>query len=85
MGNIESDWRNILSGVLQGLVLEPLIFVVCIIDLPDGLESILKMYDDDSKVIAESHSKVNGNIIKIVIDKWYMFLDSSKCKVMHKK
>ncbi len=85
MGDVESDWRNILSGVPQGSVLGPLLFVVYINDLPDGLESIFKMYADDSKVIAESGSKLQGDIVKIkdCCDKWSMSLNSIKCKVMH--
>ena len=46
------NWRDILSGVLQGSVLGQLLFVVNLNDLPDGLESIFKMYADDSKVVA---------------------------------
>ena len=85
MGDVESEWRYILSGVPQGSVLGPLLFVVYINDLPDGLENIIKMYADDSKVIAESGSKLQGDIEKIKnwCDKWSMSLNSSKCKVMH--
>ncbi len=57
MGEIESDWRDILTGVPQGSVLRPLLFVIYINDLPDGLKSIFKMYADESKVISESGPK----------------------------
>ncbi len=39
-------------------------FVIYINDLPDGLDSIFKMYADDSKVIAESGSKLQDDILK---------------------
>ena len=42
MGDVESDWRNILSGVPQESVLGPLLVVVYMNDLPDGLDSIFK-------------------------------------------
>jgi hypothetical protein len=90
MGEIISDWRDILSGVPQGSVLGPLLFVIYINDLPDGLKNVFKMYADDSKVIAEvgeegQGSELQGDIDKIKewCDKWSMCLNGSKCKIMH--
>ena len=50
-----SEWRKIKSGVLQGSVLGPILFLVYTNDLSDGLTSICKIFADDtflfSKVI----------------------------------
>ena len=90
MGDFESDWRKITSEVPQGSVLGPLLFVIYINDLPDGLLNTFKMYADDSKVIAEvedtnSEFKLQKDINKIKdwCDKWSMSLNGKKCKVMH--
>ena len=43
-----SDWRKINSGVPQGPVLGPLLFLVFINDLPDGITSLCKIFADDT-------------------------------------
>ena len=66
-----SEWRKINSGVPQGSVLGPLIFLIYINDLPDGLTSICKVFSDDTSLfptafnIYESANDLNTDLEKI--------------------
>ena len=45
-----SDWMDVSSGVSQGSVLGPVLFIIYINDLPDMLRKYCKMFADDAKL-----------------------------------
>ena len=78
------------SGVPQGSVLGPLLFVIFINDLSIKLLNDLKLYADDTRVIAIIRNLLDSNMlkndIKTLVDssnKWSIKFNESKCKVMH--
>ena len=52
LGEPVSEWKSVLSGVPQGSVLGPLLFVIFINDLSVNLNNTGKLFEDDTKVIS---------------------------------
>jgi hypothetical protein len=85
-----SSWKDVLSGVPQGSVLGPLLFIIFINDLPDGLNHLLKLFADDSKLLAIIRNSKDQELVQDDLDKllnwsktWKMNFNFSKCKVMN--
>ena len=57
MNGSVSDWTAVKSGVPQGGVLGPILFMAFINDLLDAVSSMCAMYADDMKV----HGPVNNS------------------------
>jgi hypothetical protein len=90
LGDNSSDWANVLSGVPQGSVLGPILFVIYINDLPNICENQAKMYADDTKILADvtlsnGASTLQNDINNVVnwSKEWLIKLNSEKCFVMH--
>ncbi len=52
LGKNESVWERVTSGVPQGSGLGPALFLLYINDLPNIIESLTKLFADDTKIYA---------------------------------
>ena len=48
-----SSWKNILTGILQGSLLLPLLFLIYVNDILNGIESICKIFADDASLFSK--------------------------------
>ena len=82
-----SSFKDILSGIPQGSVLGPLLFILFINDLPECVKSTVKIFADDLKLIANLSDKTEvDNDLKNLEEwerKWLLKFNTSKCKVLH--
>ena len=69
-----SSWELVKSGVPQGSVLGPLLFLIYINDLPDNLKSNCKTFADDTylfyKVFDKNYSRATLNKDLGLINNW---------------
>ena len=66
-GGEASDWKNVTSGVLQGSVLGPLLFIIYINDI--GLLCKISKFADDTKIGNRAHMETRRDTIQNEIDK----------------
>src|SRR5678816_1717423 len=86
----KSSWEIVKSGVPQGSVLGPLLFLIYINDLDQGLKCKVSKFADDTKVATtvrngEGCIKIQNDLDKLLgwAEKWQMNFNSKKCKVLH--
>lgn len=89
VGNSFSKTYNVTSGVPQGTVLGPLLFLVYINDLPNGLMSYISLFADDLKIVADASKTLQTNEDLEKLSQWQKLwninfnVKDKKCKVLH--
>ena len=87
----KSLWSAVTSGVPQGSVLGPVLFVIYINDLPDVIDagSNMDMFADDTKLYREIKQVADRHVMQSDVDAmdgwsedWLMKYHPAKCKVM---
>lgn len=82
-----SDWKPVISGIPQGSVLGPVLFIIFINDLPDLLKSTCKLFADDTKLYKAISSCEDQNVLQQDLltlcdwsDDWLLRFNVLKCK-----
>ena len=85
-----SEWTEVTSGVPQGLVLGPTLFLIYINDIDDGVASTILKFADDTKIMrrvtsVEDACELQEDLSRMYdwCGEWQMLFNASKCRVMH--
>ncbi len=85
-----SSWSNVTSGVPQGSVLGPVLFLLFVSDITEVVNSNMILFADDTKLYRRIHSQEDVQILQNDIDKlkdwsdkWLMKFNKDKCHTIH--
>lgn len=85
----KSAWSSVISGVPQGTVLGPLLFLAYINDLPENIRSSIRLFADDCVIYREIVNDLDSDILQQDLltlgeweKKWQMKFNYQKCFVM---
>jgi len=86
-----SEWTDVISGIPQGTILGPILFIIYVNDLPEICEQFVRIYlfADDAKLFKhvicdEDHKtlQLGLNALQDWSNKWLLKLNILKCKTV---
>ena len=87
---VVSGWEKVRSGVPQGSVLGPVLFVLFIDDIDVNIRSTVLKFADDTKLVAKVGSEKNREMLRRDLiglfgwsQDWQMLFNLDKCAVVH--
>ena len=90
VASASSEWQPVISGIPQGSVLGPTLFILYVNDLPSKVNSSIRLFADDTKLFGKvcndtDHSAVNTDLqaLEDWSKRWQLPFNTSKCSVLH--
>ena len=85
-----SGWMPVTSGIPQGSVLGPMLFVIYVNDLPETVRSDVYLFADDTKIFKVLNSENDKDMLQSDLTnlmdwskKWLLSFHPDKCKHIH--
>ena len=85
-----SSWAQVKSGIPEGSVLGPTLFVMYINDMPDAINSMCQLIADDAKIFKSVRSTDDNKKLQDDLDsltewstRWQLPFNDEKCKSLH--
>ena len=89
LNGVSSQSRDVTSGVPQGSILGPLLFLLYVNDLPNVVDSLMSLFADDSKIARVINTVEDSLMLQADLEniaewcaKWGMLLNPIKCQCM---
>ena len=90
INNQSSSTKNVTSGIPQGSVLGPILFLMYINDISENIDSFIKIFADDTKIFKAITCKSDNESLQSDLDrlvawsnKWQLPFNVAKCKIIH--
>ena len=90
LNDVSSQWLNVKIGVPQGSVFDPVLFLIYVNDIDDGITCKILKFADDTKIASKVITTIDREVLQSDLDrltswanKWKMKFNVDKCKVLH--